>query len=326
MADAQENRMDEMERSLGAIQTEMREQIARTRVNTRVLLIVGLVVVIILCFYLSYLIRELKSKASPEAMADILVKYASDHATAFSVQIEDSLKKAAPTYVKAGEQFALEQIPDLRKQAVASAKTYFAENAPKWRTMLIDQGKAYIKDNAEQIRVRLSDAGKQYLDTLLAQLPDLRTKALETIDRAVAQLPDMRKSAEEAATKAMDGIVDTFDKQADALVEEMITKKAAELKPLIAAAATPDGATALTAEFTKDLDELVGVKMDSVLKEFDETLTPHEQYLDELLAEKLTKEQQLHKEMITAMLLMLDDALALGQIGQTPTPAPVLTH
>jgi len=324
MADAQESRLDEMERSLGAIQTDMREQIARTRVNTRVVLIVGLIVVVIVIAYMSWLFGKMKDFADPRGLADDIMRIASEKAPDLAKQLGESLKKNAVENVKKMEEMALRNLPDLRAKAIALAKEQLTKNAPQLRKYAIEQGRAYLKENAQKVRQQLATAGKEYAMNLLDQLPDLREKAWKTIHTALDQIPEIRKKAEDAAIASTEGLTETLDKQADAIVDELLTKKLEELRPLIQQASAPDGGKALAAALTKSLEEIVGTKMDSVLKEFDATLTPYEQYLQELLVEKLTPEQKLHREMITSVLLILDDALALGQLSIAPAPAPVV--
>jgi hypothetical protein len=324
MADAQGSRMDELERSLGNLQTEMREQIARTRVNTRVTLIVGLVVVAIIIGYLSWLMGEVKKFAEPRGIADDVLHYAEKNAPDMAARLEAKLETDVQDNVKYLEELALQQMPNAREFAVAQGKKYLEENAPALRDQAIAAAKTYLKENAQKLREQIAGMAKQYTMTLVDQLPDLRTKAWGTIHQAMDQLPQLRKEYEEKALAQMDQLTATLDQKADEIVDEML-KNADTLKPLVAAAGTPEGAQKLTDEMTKNMETIVGTQMDQAFAEFDRSLTPYEQYLDELQVETLTPQQKLHKEMLTSMLLMLDDALALGQVTLgTPVPAPVV--
>ena len=327
MADAQDGRVDEMEKSLGALQTEMREQIARTRVNTRVVLIVGLVVVVIIIGYLMWLTSKIKEAADPKLVAEDVMRYASEKAPAVEEQLKQSLMKSAPANVKAMEDMLLQQLPDLRQKAVAMGTKYLQDNSQKLRDMAIEEGKKYLAENSEKIRVQLAQVARKYVVSVVAQLPELREKAVAAMHRAIDQIPELRQKAEEAALLAINRVGDDLDQRADAIVDELLAKNVAELTPLIQAAGSPDGDKQLTEAFSKSLEEIVGTKMDEVLKEFDATLTPYEATLDRLQQpnEQLTQEERLHKEMITCMLLILDDALALGQMSlATPAPEPVI--
>jgi hypothetical protein len=204
---------------------------------------------------------------------------------------------------------------------------YLQENSQKLRAMAIEEGKKYLTENAQKIRVQLAQAARKYVVSVVGQLPELREKAVAAMHRAIDQIPELREKAEEAALLAITRVGDDLDQRADAIVDELLAKNVAELTPLIQAAGSPDGDKQLTEAFSKSLEEIVGTKMDEVLKEFDATLTPYEATLDHLLLpnDQLTQEERLHKEMITSVLLILDDALALGQMSAaTPLPEPVI--
>ena len=241
MADELDGRIQEVERSLTTLESQVREQLARTQSGTRTMLVVGIILIAIIFVYLTILTSRLKPLTDPKELARDVQDMTSAH---IMPSLEKSLKDAAPEIVQ-----------NLREEAVAA-------------------------------------------------------------------IPAVGKMAESKALSFMDQMADKLSAGTDEYVQKMLQKHAAELKPLVQAAATPGDPEELRKEFTKDLDALIGGQVDGLLNNFDGAMDMVQHRVDRLLLpdKQLTADERLEKEMVTSLMFFLNDTLTV------PTPeAPEVT-
>ena len=118
MAAEQEGRVEEIEKSVGSLESQIRAQIARTQSGTRAVLVVGIIVVIIIFAYFAWLSSLIKTVAEPVAFADSLmgITQAEEKVAKFMDTLEDSLTKRAPELVTRLREEALPRVPELMQQ------------------------------------------------------------------------------------------------------------------------------------------------------------------------------------------------------------------
>jgi len=237
MAEELDGRIQEVERSLTTLESQVREQLARTQSGTRTMLVVGIILIAIIFTYLIILTSKLKPLADPKELAKDVQDMTSAH---IMPALEKSLREAAPEIVQ----------------------------------------------NARE--------------------------------EAVAAIPAVSKMAEAKALSFMDDLADKLSAGTDQIVGKMLQAHAAELKPLVQAAATPGNADVLKKEFTKDLEELIGWQVDNSLNDFEGAMDVVQHRLDRLLLpdKQLTPDERLEKDMVTSLMFFLDETLTV------PAPVP----
>ena len=175
-----------------------------------------------------------------------------------------------------------------------------------------------------------SEAGDR-LPAVLSTLEEtLVEEASNNVDfvlaEALKKIPDIRRQAEAGVDALMGQFADKLDEKVDEIVADLLAKKKQELDPLIKAAAQKGESEALEAAFRTSLEELIGYKMDEVLVQYDAHMAAIERRLDRLALsdEKLSSEERLEKELVTAILIFIDDAVkTMEQEAATPpTAAP----
>lgn len=126
MADELNGRVQEIEKSLGTLEADLREQVARVQSGTRTTLIVGIILIAGIFIYLTVLTTKISEWTQPENLAQAAAGFARGQVEGF----ETELKSQAPGVVKDLHKQILAQIPELRKFAegkVLEAVDHFSE-------------------------------------------------------------------------------------------------------------------------------------------------------------------------------------------------------
>lgn len=246
MAEEIEGRVQEIEKSVETLESQMRAQIARTQSGARAILVIGIIIVAIIFIYMTWLTNRFSEYADPVELAGMVEAEVSGRIPEVMTNLETTLTKSAPDNVK------------------------------------------YV------------------LDDLLSKLPALRERA------------------EEAVLQLVDQFGDQLDQKVDEIVAEMLEAKKTELDPLIEAAATKGDVVELEKAFRESLETMIGPKMDEVLREYYAHMTALERHLDRLMLpdSKLTPEEKLQKELITVILIFIDDAIKAQAAGAATPVAP----
>lgn len=244
MADEQVGKAQEVERAASKLESEMREAIAKTQTGTRIMLVVGILVIIFVFFYLTWLTSRIKKELEPETL-------------------------------------------------VATAESYATTEAlPRLQKALVDQAPAVAQALREQ---------------------------------AVGYIPVVGKMVEEQALRIADDLVDRLDVAADKTMSEMVAQQKKELQPLIEQASDPTAAAEIEKIFTDSLEELVGVKMDELLLQFDRGMKFVDSRLTRFLDPNavLTPEEQAEKYLIQEMMKFMNDVTKtmVEELGGKPPSA-----
>ena len=80
MAEELDGKLQEVERSLTTLESQLREQVSRTQSGTRTLLIVGIILIAIIFTYLTILTVKIKPYVEPKVLAQVLQGTVGDRA------------------------------------------------------------------------------------------------------------------------------------------------------------------------------------------------------------------------------------------------------
>ena len=123
MADEQEGGAQELEKAVDAIESRIRRDIARTKLNTMITAIVGIIVIVVVFSYLSWLVGRLTAELDPVTLARTVAGLAGDKVPEAIKTMEQNLAKRAPENVGRVFDVANEQVPRLREDAEKIAET-----------------------------------------------------------------------------------------------------------------------------------------------------------------------------------------------------------
>lgn len=117
MADANDSRLQEIERSAGTLEGQLRGQIARVENGKRLTLIIGIILIVIIFAYLSWLTSSIKQYANPDDMSGMIATKAHEYAKAQIPEIAKELKAQAPAAVTSLREQITNGVPKLREYA-----------------------------------------------------------------------------------------------------------------------------------------------------------------------------------------------------------------
>ena len=117
MAEELEGRIGEVEKSIGTLESQIRSQIGRTQAATRTVLVVGIIVIVVIFGYMTWLSGLVKDLAQPAELAETLVLTAVNQIPKAVEDIKASLKEQAPENVGRVREMLMEQVPILRGKA-----------------------------------------------------------------------------------------------------------------------------------------------------------------------------------------------------------------
>jgi hypothetical protein len=176
MAGEQTVQVQEVERSASRLESELREQIGRMQASSRTALAVGIILIIVIFVYLTYLTSALKKEMQP----DVLVETIESYATAEGLpRLQQAFIEQAPQVAQALRQQAMSWVPVLR-QTVENQAMQLTDS-------LID---------------RLDASADEVIEKFLA---DQKTELKPLIDRASE--PDAALELEKEFTESLEEIV-----------------------------------------------------------------------------------------------------------------------
>jgi hypothetical protein len=113
MAAELDRRLDEMEKSLAALESQVREQTLRTQSRTRLTLVIGSILFIALFLWLTFVAVEIRDELKPERAADDVASLVTNRIPA----LKQALIEHAPEVVGNVLQMAVSDIPIAREWA-----------------------------------------------------------------------------------------------------------------------------------------------------------------------------------------------------------------
>jgi hypothetical protein len=113
MAD-QEARIQEVEKATGDLETRLRELIAVTDAGRRTTLVVGIILVVIIFSYMTWLTMRIKEYTDPKLLAETIDAVVAQPAVK---ELETTLKAEAPEIIRGLREEAVKYIPELRVAA-----------------------------------------------------------------------------------------------------------------------------------------------------------------------------------------------------------------
>ncbi len=265
MADELEGRVEEIEKSVENIESQLRAQTARTQSGSRLVLVIGIILVIVSIIYFAWLSSQIKTLAEPAELADsvMAITQAQGKVEEFTGLIEDYLTEMAPELVTRLREEALPQVPTLMQ----------------W------------------LEARLTSQAPEHVAFLL--------------DEMLLNMPLLRERSEALALEGVDAIADELDATIDDVVGQVLAMNKTEMQPLIEAAGAKEASAELELAFRQSLEQLIGPKLDEALRKYQGSMLLLEVRLNRLLGPEaqLSPEEKFEREVITALLVFIDDAI-----------------
>ena len=276
MAEELDGRVEEIERSVETLESQMRAQIARTQFGTRVMLVVGIVAIVFSIIYMAIITSRIRKFIVPDELAGtvIAITQVRTRVQDLMSMVEQDLIDKAPRHVAALRDKAIPQVPDL---------------ISKGEELLVDQAPEYVA---------------------------------KLLDEAIEQMPALRERAETGVLDAVDVFAAQLDAEADEKIGEILSMRKATLEPLIEAASVEGSSEALEEAFRESLEELIGSDLDELMRKFDGAMAALDIRLARLVnpTDMLTPEEHLVKQLITHVLIYIDEAIK--EQGAPTPPAP----
>jgi len=117
MAEELDGRIQEVEKSLGTVESQMRAQIESVQSGTRTTLVVGFILVVIVLGYLGWLTNRIKIEIQPETLAETVNAKMQDYAKEQLPVLEQTLKDQAPAAVAKLRTEMMARVVPLREEA-----------------------------------------------------------------------------------------------------------------------------------------------------------------------------------------------------------------
>ena len=230
-----DSKVQELERSVEMLESQMREQIARTRAGATTTLVVGIILlaalVIVMFSYVS--IGEIKIAMEPTNMVQAVVGLTDLEAkidTALATAESELTAKAPETVAQVREELT-KRIPDVRKQVEEAADEYIAKLAAeldRHATRIMDEfyamhkqelgdfvGAVVQKDNTAAVEEALQDSLEGLIGPALDENLQKFNLYMDDYERQVKQLLAAQKPLRddrefwcEAAVRMLIGIDD----------------------------------------------------------------------------------------------------------------------
>jgi hypothetical protein len=217
MAEELAGRLKEMEKSLEALESQVREQTLRTQSGTRTVLVVGIIVIAVLFVWLAFVAVWIKDEMKPEKAAETVAAMVSNNIPA----LKAALVEHAPDVVANARQMVVSDIPRAREWAEEKSlalvdvfgdrledkmngmvgkiiETHRAELQPLIEAAATPGNAAKLQ---EIFRTSMEDMFGQQLDEVLQDFNASMTGVEHRLDRY--KLPDAQLSPDEQLEKAI---------------------------------------------------------------------------------------------------------------------------
>ena len=138
---------------LKEVQGELSRELARIVRGTRIMLVVGIVLAIVIAVYLHWILGELGSMiAEPDTMAIAVRRQVEQQIPEVVTELERSLSENAPNMVADARATLMRRLPELNREAQARLAVYIAEQvAAKLGAELDKMTEDIIRDNKKEI-------------------------------------------------------------------------------------------------------------------------------------------------------------------------------
>jgi len=168
MAEELGGRVQEIEKSVDGLESQMRAQIARTQSGTRAVLVIGIIIIAIIFIYMTWLSAKVKDLTDPSDLAMMIEVKISEEIPEVLDELEKSLTGSASSNVEYILDDLLERLPLLREQAEEAVGK------------LVDQFAADLDQKVDDIVAEMLKMKKMELDPLIeAAAAKGETEALE---------------------------------------------------------------------------------------------------------------------------------------------------
>jgi hypothetical protein len=248
MADELDGRLNEMEKSLAALENQVRERTLRLQFGTRLTIVVGAILIVALFAWLSYIAVKIRDEMKPDKAAETVASLVTNRIPA----IRDALIEHAPEVVGNTLQMAVSDIPILREWAekkslevVDGFGQKLEDRADEMIGKVVEAHRAEIEPLIEAVANRgsapkleetfrkgMEDLFGQQMDDVLKDFNESMTGIEHRLDRY--KLPDAQLTPDERLEKT-------------ALISVMSLVEEAVPKPAAAGGSTPAPAPAPTA-------------------------------------------------------------------------------
>ncbi len=182
-----DERLGQMEKSLAALESQVREQTLRTQSSTRVSLVVGIIVIAALFVWLSFIAWKIKEEMRPEQAAETVAAMFTNRIPA----LKDALIEHAPEVVANARQMAVSDIPVAR------------EWAEKKSLALVDDFAQKLEDKADEMVGKVVEAHRSEIQPLI--------EAAANAGDAAKLQQTFRNSMEELFGRELDDVLKDFN-------------------------------------------------------------------------------------------------------------------
>lgn len=164
MAD-QEARIQEAEKAASDLETRLRELIAVTDAGRRTTLVVGIILVVIIFSYMTWLTMRIKEYTDPKVLAETIDAVVAQPAVK---ELETTLKAEAPEIIRGLREEAVRYIPELRVAAETKILSFVDQMSEKLEAkadeILVDAIKKHKQDLAPLIQAAAVPGGAAKLE------------------------------------------------------------------------------------------------------------------------------------------------------------------
>jgi hypothetical protein len=187
MAEEFDRRLDEMEKSLAALESQVREQTLRLQSGTRITMVVGGLFIIALFAWLSFIAVKIRDEMKPDKAAETVAAMFTNRIPA----LKDALIEHAPDVVGNGLQMVVSDIPVAREWAERKSLD------------LVDAFGQKLEDRANEMIGKIAEAHR-------AELRPLIEAAANAGDAAKLQ-ETFRESMEDLFGQQLDEVLKDFN-------------------------------------------------------------------------------------------------------------------
>jgi len=155
MAEELEGRVQEIEKSVDTLESQVRAQIARAQSGSRAMLVIGIILIAIIFIYMTWISAKVKELSNPEDLAMILEQRVSEHVPELVEQLETELTTRASDNIEYVLDDLLKRVPGLSGRVEEAA------------FKLVDQFAEKLDAKADEIVKDMLAAKKKELDPLV---------------------------------------------------------------------------------------------------------------------------------------------------------------
>ena len=194
------------------------DQLEKARASLHKSRLVGIILIVVVLGYMTFLVRSLQGYLEPHAAALIVNGHITDQVDDKAKVFADQLKEKIPAMIAQIPDYALQQIPEYRKALEDKVEADFTQFAQSTSAQFGKHLDGFLASHVVQIKALLDSAKDP--DKLKALGPDLENEILEYLK----DKPDEGESIKDKIDKSLDAL-----KKMEAQVERLAN--AADLTP-----------------------------------------------------------------------------------------------